>query len=127
MTSAYPVPFLKAATAARCGPMLSDEDRVIPNRRLLAVVRGVGGGETLLDELLAVRHHRVQPPALQVVLLSGTEAEAATEGRTSQPAEDFIQIGVHVSIPVNSCLIIKQAVATSSPNTCGDETTQCLG
>ena len=91
------VPFLQAATAAGCGPVLSDEDRVVPHRSLLAVIRWIGGGETLLDEFLPVRHHGVQPLALQVFPFSGTEAESATEGGTSQPLEDFIQIAVHPS------------------------------
>src|SRR5271157_15448 len=55
------VPFLQTATAAGCGPVLSDEDRVVPHRCLLAVVRWIGGSETLLDEFLPVQHHGVQP------------------------------------------------------------------
>ena len=38
------MPFLQAATAARCGPVLGDKDRVVSHWRLLAVIRGVGGG-----------------------------------------------------------------------------------
>ena len=64
----------------------------------------IGGGEALLDELFPVRHHGVQPLAFQVFPFSSTETEPATEGRTSQPAEEFIQIGVHVSVPIDSCL-----------------------
>ena len=54
--------------------MLGDEDRVVSHRSLLAVIRRIGGGETLLDELLAVQHHGVQPLAVQVFPFSGTEA-----------------------------------------------------
>src|SRR5271166_3693676 len=79
------MPFLQAASAAGCGPVLSDEDRVVPHRGLLAVIRWIGGGQLLFDELLTVGHHGVQPLALQVIPLSGTEVESATEGGTSQP------------------------------------------
>ena len=48
------VPFLKATTAAGCSAVLSDEDRVVPHRGLLAVIRWIGGGEALVDELLPV-------------------------------------------------------------------------
>src|SRR5271157_4694080 len=90
------VPFLQAAPAAGCGAVLSDEDRVVPHRSLLAVVRWIGGSETLLDELLSVQHHSVQSLALKVFPFSGTKAEPATEGRSSQPLEDFIQIVFHL-------------------------------
>src|SRR5271165_6466104 len=103
------LPFLQAAPAAGCGPVLSDEDRVVPYWSLLAVVRWIGGGETLLDELLAVRHHGVQPFALQVFPFSGTKAEPASEGRSSQPLEDFIQIAVHPSSPLHQALLTKFA------------------
>src|SRR5271165_2309545 len=83
------MPFLQAASAAGCGPVLGDEDRVVPHRGLLAVIRWIGGGETLLDELLSVRHHGVEPLALKVFSFSGTEAEPATEVRTSQLLENF--------------------------------------
>ena len=90
------VPFLKAASAAGRGGVLSDENRVVvPHRCLLAVVQRIGGGEPLLDELLAVLHHGVQPPAFQVVLLSDAESGPATKGRPSQPPEDIIQVATH--------------------------------
>ncbi len=99
------VPLLQAATAAGCGPVLSDEDRVIPHRSLLAVLRWVSGGEALLDELLPVRHHGVQPFAVQVFPFNGTEAEPATEGGASQPLENLIQVAVHPSSPFSLRLL----------------------
>ena len=45
---------LQAAPAAAGGCMLGDEDRVIPHRGLLAVVRWIGGGETFFDGCRAV-------------------------------------------------------------------------
>ena len=63
--------------------MLGDEDRVIPHRRLLAVVRRIGGGETFLNKLLSVRHHSLQPLAFQVFPFSGTKAEPAAKVGTS--------------------------------------------
>jgi len=100
----YPMPFLQAAPAAGCGPVLSDEDRVVPHRCLLAVIRWIGGGETLVDEFLPVQHHGVQPFALQVFPFSGTKPESATEGRTSQPLENLIQIAVHLRIPLRPAI-----------------------
>src|SRR5271166_5326760 len=46
------VPFLQAAPAAGCGPVLSDEDRVVPHRGLLAVIRWIGGGEPFSELLV---------------------------------------------------------------------------
>jgi len=110
------VPFLKAATAAGCGPVLSDEDRVIPHRSLLAVIRWIGGGEPLLNKFLPVRHHGVQPFALQVFPFSGTQVESATEGGTSQPLEDFIQIAVHLRGPLRQAFVIELAHVVRSPS-----------
>ena len=81
------VPFLKAAPAAGCGPVLGDEDRVVVHRGLFAVIRWIGRGETFFDESLRVRHHHVQPLALQVFPFSGTEAEPTAKVRTSQLLE----------------------------------------
>ena len=110
------VPFLQAAPAAGCGPVLSDEDRVVPHRSLLAVIRWIGGGETLLDEFLPVRHHSFQPLALQVFPFNGTEVESATEGGTSQPLEEFIQIAVHPSSPLHQALLTELAHVVPSPS-----------
>src|SRR5208337_1034684 len=95
------VPFLNAATSAGFDGMLTDKDRVISHWGLFAVIRWIGGSETLLDELLTVQHYGVQPLALQVFPFSGTEAESATEGRTAQPLEEFIQVAVHRSSPLS--------------------------
>src|SRR5271165_3550856 len=95
------VPFLQASTAASCGPVLSDEDRVISHWGLFAVIRWIGGGETLLDELLSERHHGVQPLALQVFPFSGTKAEPTAKVRAVLPLEQFIQIAVHPSSPLS--------------------------
>src|SRR5271166_4057833 len=46
------VPFLKAASAAGCGAVLSDEDRVVAHRGLLAVIRWIGGGEPFSELLV---------------------------------------------------------------------------
>ncbi len=81
--------------------MLSDEDRVVPHWGLLAIIRWIGGCEAILDELLPVGHHSVQPLALQVFPFSGTEVESATEGGTSQSLEEFIQIAVHARSPLS--------------------------
>ena len=116
MTFGDTMPFLKAASAAGCGPVLSDEDRVIPHRSLLAVIRWIGEGETLLDELLSVQHHSVQPFALQVFPFSGTEAEPATEVRTSQPLENLIHIAVHLRSPLRQALVIEIAHVVRSPS-----------
>ena len=97
------------ATAAGCGGMLSDEDRVVPHRSLLAVIRWIGGGETLLNEFLTVRHHGVQPLALQVFPFSGTKPESATEGGASQLLENFTQIAVHRRSPLRQALVIELA------------------
>src|SRR5208337_1419090 len=94
------VSFLKVATTAGCGGVLSNEDRVVPHWGLLAVIRGIGRGETLLDEFLSVQHHGVEPRALKVFSFSGTKAEPATEGGTAQPLEDFTQIAVHRRSPL---------------------------
>ncbi len=110
------VPFLKAATAAGCGAVLSDEDRVVAHWSLLAVIRWIGGGETLLDEFLAVRHHGVQPFALQVFPFSGTKPESATEGGTSRPLENMIQIAVHPSSPLHQALLTELAHVVPSPS-----------
>src|SRR5271157_1292944 len=110
------VPFLQAATAASGGGVLGDEDRVVPHRGLLAVVRWIGGGETLLDEFLAVRHHGVQPLALEVFRFSGTEAEPATEGGTSQSLENMIQIAVHRRSPLHQALLTELAHVVPSPS-----------
>src|SRR5208337_1141959 len=110
------VPFLKAASAAGSGGVLGDEDRVVPHRGLLAVVRWIGGSETLLDELLSVRHHGVQPFALQVFPFSGTKAEPATEGRSSQPLENLIQIAVHLRGPLHQALLTELAHVVRSPS-----------
>ena len=96
--------------------MLTDKDRVVPHRSLLAVIRWVGGGETFLDELLSVRHHGVQPFALKVFSFSGTKAEPATEGGTAQPLEDFIQIAVHPSSPLHQALLTELAHVVPSPS-----------
>ena len=109
------VPFLKAATAAGSGGVLSDEDRVVPHRSLLAVIRWIGGGETLLDEFLAVRHHGVQPFALQVFPFSGREPEPTAKVRMVQPLEDFIQIAVHPSSPLHQALLTELAHVVRSP------------
>src|SRR5271157_5805451 len=97
------------ATAAGCGGMLSDEDRVVPHRSLLAVIRWIGGGEMLVDELLSVRHHGFQPLALEVFPFSGTEVESATEGGTSPPLENLIQIAHHLRSPLRQALLIELA------------------
>src|SRR5208337_74190 len=47
------LPFLKAAPAAGCGPVLSDEDRVVPYWSLLAVIRWIGGA-SLFRSFLSV-------------------------------------------------------------------------
>src|SRR5208337_783349 len=94
------VPFLQAATAAGSGPVLSDEDRVVAHRGLFAVIRWIGGGEALFDELLPVRNHGVQPFAFKVFPFSGTEAEPTAKVRTVQLLEDFIQIAVHRRSPL---------------------------
>ncbi len=99
------VPLLQAATAAGCGPVLSDEDRVVTHWGLLAIIRWIGSGEALLDELLSVRHHGIQPLALQVFPFNGTEAEPATEGGASQPLENLIQVAVHPSSPFSLRLL----------------------
>src|SRR5690242_11969375 len=99
MALRYPMPLLQAAPAAGGGPVLGDEDRMVPHGGLLAVVRDVGGGEPLLDELLAVRHYGLQPLPLQVAPLGGTEPEPAEEGRASQPDEESVEIAVHLRNP----------------------------
>ncbi len=103
----------------RCGPVLGDKDRVISHRCLLAVVRWIDGSETLLDELLSVQHHSVQSLALKVFPFSGTKAEPATEGRSSQPLEDFIQIAVHPSSPLRPEIDEYQGDAHISRQRCG--------
>src|SRR5208337_2756208 len=110
------VPFLQAATAAGCGPVLSDEDRLVTHRSLLAVIRRIGGGETLLDELLTVGHHGVEPLALQVFPFSGTKAEPTAKVRTVQPLEDFIQIAVHLRSPLRQALFTELAHVVRSPS-----------
>ena len=108
--------FSRQPPAAGCGGVLSDEDRVVPHRSLLAVIRWIGGGETLLNEFLPVRHHGVQPLALQVFPFSGTEAEPATEGGTSQPLENLIQIAVHLRSPLHQALLTELAHVVRSPS-----------
>ena len=60
--------------------MLSDEDRMIPHGRLLAVIPRIGGGESLLDEFRAVGHHDVEPLAFQVFPFSTLKAEPTAKG-----------------------------------------------
>ncbi len=110
------VPFLQAATAAGCGGVLSDEYRVVPHWGLLAVVRWIGGSETLLDELLSVQHHGVQPFALQVFPFSGREPEPTAKVRMVQPLEDFIQIAVHRRSPLRQAFVIELAHVVRSPS-----------
>ena len=110
------VPFLQAATAAGCGAVLSDEDRVVPHRGLLAVIRWIGGGETLLDELLPVRHHGVQPLALQVFPFSGTEAESATEGERASLSKTSSRSLFIVRSPLHQALLTELAHVVPSPS-----------
>lgn len=53
VTFRNPVPFLQAAATAGGRGVLGDEDGVVPHGGLLAVVGGLGRGETLLDEVPA--------------------------------------------------------------------------
>jgi hypothetical protein len=79
--------------------MLCDENRMVPHRGLLAVVRRVGGGESLLDEPLAMLEDGFEPFLLQIAPLGGTEPETATKSGTSQPVEEFIQVPFQASVP----------------------------
>ena len=75
--------------------MLSDEDRVVAHRGLLAVIRWIGGGETLLNEFLSVRHHGVEPLASRYSL-SAARRRNRRRKAAGQPLEDVIQIAVHL-------------------------------
>ena len=66
-------------------PVLGDEDRVVPHRSLLAVIRRIGRGETLLDELLPVRHHRLQTLAYPGIPFPRREGGIG-DGRKNEPA-----------------------------------------
>jgi hypothetical protein len=96
--------------------MLSDEDRVVPYRSLLAVVRWIGGSEALLNEFLPVRHHGFQPLALEVIPLSGTEAEPTAKVRMVQLLKEFIQIAVHLRSPLHQALLTEIAHVVPSPS-----------
>lgn len=51
---AYAMPFLQAAAAAGGGGMLGDEHGVAAPGRLFAVLGGIGGRQTLLNEILGM-------------------------------------------------------------------------
>ena len=101
------VPFLKAATAAGSGPVLSDEDRVVPQWGLLAVIRRIGGGgDSLLMNFSPCDITALPTPCgLQVFPFSGTKRRPTAKVRAVQPLEQFIQIAVHPSSPLFGCVV----------------------
>ena len=99
------VPLLKAATAAGSGPVLSDEDRVVPQWGLLAVIRRIGGGETLLDEFLSVRHHGVQPLPYPGIPLQRDEGGTSGESQSGSASRTIHPDRCHPSSPLFGCVV----------------------
>jgi hypothetical protein len=96
--------------------MLSDKDRVLSHRSLFAVIRYIGGCESLLDEPFTVLEDLIESFRPQIVHLEDTEVESAAEVRSTQSLEEFIQIGLHFLV----CFIPRvqdQNLAAGNPYT----------
>ena len=63
------VPFRKAFAAAGTGGVLGDEDRVVPHRRLFAVVGRVGIRQPGTDKIAGVFEYRRQTLLPEILLL----------------------------------------------------------
>src|SRR5262245_44091952 len=86
------MPLLQAPAAARRGRMLGDEDRMVPHRRLLAVVYRTGWGESFGDELTGVIEDGFEPLGFEVGALLGAESEARAEPRARKGQKEGIEI-----------------------------------
>ena len=108
----YPVPFLKAATAAGCSPVLSDEDRVGPIGVCLPSFGGVSG----------VGCSSTTPPAtsqfpapwrLRYSLSTARRWNRRRKGGRSQSLKNMIQIAVHRRSPLRQAFVIELAHVNS--------------
>lgn len=96
-----PVPFLEAAAAAGGGGVLGDEDGVVAERGLLAVVGNLRWSEALCDEIDRVAQHHVHPLVVQVLQLAPAQVKPAPERGAGEGGEELIRIS-HDVCPASS-------------------------
>jgi hypothetical protein len=88
--------------------VLRDEDGMMSHGRLLAVVRGGGGRQTLFDERGGVLQDHGQTFASQVFKLPAAQAEPTPEGRFGERGKEFFKIAsrhVPLIFPMYSCAL----------------------
>lgn len=63
------MPFRETSTAARCGGVLGDKYGMAAERRLFAIVRGIGRSEAFPDEASGVIEHGIEAFTREIALV----------------------------------------------------------
>ena len=88
---------LETTAAARCGRVLRDESRMVPPRRLAPVVRDHLREQSFPEQVIGLLHDVGQAPGLQIGQLAALQAELATERRSREAAEGFVDVDHRVA------------------------------